>query len=67
MRRRILRAQKMERRRNEAADTSDIEGDSVEDVENVVIGSAQAQAKREASQAEGVARSVKREQFQRTR
>lgn len=67
MRRRIIRAQKTQQRRNEAADTSDIEGDGVEDVENVVIDSQvdAVQSKREASRAESVARTVKRERFQR--
>ncbi|CAK7200768.1 hypothetical protein SEUCBS139899_003467 [Sporothrix eucalyptigena] len=67
MRRRIQRAAMMERRRYDAAATSDIEGedgngpDDAQDVDNMILDASQLR-----SHAESAARTVKRERFQRS-
>ncbi|CAK7223302.1 hypothetical protein SCUCBS95973_005131 [Sporothrix curviconia] len=64
MRRRIQRAAQLEKRRHDAAATSDIEGDAEEDAQDVDEMSVDASQRR--TKAESVARTVKRERFQRS-
>ncbi|CAK7219275.1 hypothetical protein SBRCBS47491_003790 [Sporothrix bragantina] len=64
MRRRIQRAAQMEMRRQDAAATSDIEGDGEEDAQDVDEMSVDASQRR--TKAESMARTIKRERFQRS-